>query len=139
MNEPKPIPRPLPKPDAYLPTQDFWAAANDGKLLLQYCKDTNQYQWYPKPVSIYSGSRNWEWREASGKGTLYSWTNTFSPWPGHKDRVPYLCAIVELEEGVRMVTNLVNCNADDLHDGMALQLTWDRLNDEFNYPVFEPA
>ena len=139
MNEPKPIPRPLPKPDKYLPTQDFWKAANDGKLMLQFCKDTNQYQWYPKPVSIYSGSRNWEWREASGKGKLYSWTVTFAPWPGHKDRVPYLCAIIELDEGVRIISNLVNCKAEDLSEGMEMKLAWDRLSDEFNYPVFEPA
>ena len=139
MNERKPIPRPVPKPDVYMKTADFWAAANDGKLMIQYCKVTDQYQWFPRPVSIYSGSRNWEWREASGRGTLYSWTVVTSPWPGHAERVPYLCAIVELEEGCRIVSNLVNCEAGDLADGMAVKLAWDTLSDDFQFPVFEPA
>jgi len=139
MNEPKKIPRPVPKPDVYLKTTPFWEAAKGGKLMVQYCKDTNQYQWYPRPVSIYSGSRNWEWREVSGNGKLYTWTTVTAPWPGHADRVPYLCAIVELEEGVRMVSNLINCDAADLSDGMAVKLAWDKLSEEFDFPVFEPA
>ena len=101
MSEAKKVVRPLPRPDIYLKTRPFWDAAKEHKLLLQFCKDTNQYQWYPRPVSIYSGTRNLEWREASGKGTLYTWTNTLVPWPGHEDRVPYICALVDLEEGVR--------------------------------------
>ena len=139
MSERKPIPRPVPKPDVYMETAPFWQAANEGKLMLQYCQDTGQYQWYPRPVSIYSGSRNWEWREASGKGMLYSWTVVTAPWPGHADRVPYICAIVELAEGCRMVTNLVNCEAGELKIGMDLKLAWDRLNDDFRFPVFEPS
>ena len=82
MSEAKKVVRPLPRPDIYLKTRPFWDAAKEHKLLLQFCKDTNQYQWYPRPVSIYSGTRNLEWREASGKGALYSWTNTLVPWPG---------------------------------------------------------
>jgi acyl-CoA synthetase (AMP-forming)/AMP-acid ligase II len=62
-----------------------------------------------------------------------------APWPGHADRVPYICAIVELAEGCRMVTNLVNCEAGELKIGMDLKLAWDRLNDDFRFPVFEPA
>jgi uncharacterized OB-fold protein len=138
MSDAKKITRPLPRPDAYMETGPFWQAANDGKLLIQYCKDTGQYQWFPRPVSIYTGSRNVEWREVSGNGTLYTWTIATAPWPGHQDRVPYLCAIVELDEGVRIVTNLVNCTADDLEDGMPMKLAWDRLSEDFNFPVFEP-
>src|SRR5258708_22487719 len=86
MSEAKKIARPLARPDIYMKTRPFWEAAKQHKLMLQCCKDTNQYQWFPRPVSIYSGKRNLEWREASGKGTLYTWTNTLVPWPGHEDR-----------------------------------------------------
>jgi uncharacterized OB-fold protein len=135
----KATPRPLPRPNIYTETRPFWDAAREGRLLLQYCVDTGRYQWLPRPVSVYTGSRRLEWREASGRGTLYSWTNTLAPWPGHEDRVPYLCGMVDLEEGVRIVTNLVNCKEKDLRAGMPMKLTWERLSDEFNFPVFEPA
>jgi uncharacterized OB-fold protein len=131
--------RPLPRPNAYMETEPFWAATRDGKMMLQYCLDSGRYQWQPRPVSIFTGKRNLEWREASGKATLYSWTEALAPWPGHEDRVPYMCATVELAEGVRIVTNLVNFDPKDLRDGMPLKLTWDQLSDDFAFPVFEPA
>jgi uncharacterized protein len=139
MTEPKKTPRPLPRPDIYYKTRPFWEAAQEGKLLLQYCKDTNQYQWYPRPVSIYTGKRNLEWQVASGNGSLYSWTTSLVPWPGHEDRVPYICALVDLAEGVRILVNLVNCESSQLYGGMPLRLGWEKLSDDFSVPVFEPA
>ena len=139
MAEEQKIPRPLPKPNTYMPTREFWDACHQGRLLLQYCKDSGKYQWYPRPVSLYTGKRNLEWREVKGTGTLYSWTVTFSAWPGHENRVPYICAYVELDEGVRMLCNLLNCEAAELHMGMRVHLVWERLSDQFNYPAFEPV
>ena len=143
MSEPKkaPVqtPRPLPRPDIYTKTASFWEAANQGKLLLQYCKDTGKYQWFPRSGSIYTGKRNIEWREASGRGTVYSWTLSVAPWPGHEDRVPYICAYVELEEGVRILVNLFNVKPEDIRIGMPVKLMWERLSEKFNYPAFEPA
>ena len=139
MSETQRLPRPLPRPDSYLPTRPFWDGTKSGKLLLQYCPDTGRYQWYPRPVSLYTGKRNWEWRAASGRGTLYSWTLTFSAWPGHEDRVPYLCAYVDLEERVRILCNIVNAKADALVIGMPMRLAFETLADGTRYPVFEPA
>jgi uncharacterized OB-fold protein len=139
MEEAKKTARPLPRPNIYMKTRPFWDATRKHKLLLQYCKDTGQYQWFPRPVSIYSGKRNLEWREASGRGTLYSWTNTLVPLPGHEDRTPYVCAIIDLAEGVRMLANLVNCEVSTLRDGLPVKLTWDKLSEDFNVPVFEPV
>jgi uncharacterized OB-fold protein len=130
--------RPLPKPNIYMETQPFWDAAKNGNFLVQFCKDTEKPQWPPRPVSIYTGKRNLEWRVATGKGKLYSWTNTLSPWSGHEDRVPYLCASVVLEEGVRVITNLVDCDPETLYEGMALTLVWEKLNEDFFFPCFAP-
>lgn len=138
MAEAKKASRPLPRPNIYTRTDEFWKGAKNGKLLLQYCKDTGRYQWFPRSTSIYNGRRNLEWREASGLGTLYSWTNTFVPWPGHENRVPYLCALINLEEGVRILANLINVEAAALRDGLPVKLAWEKLNDDFNLPVFEP-
>jgi uncharacterized OB-fold protein len=139
MSETKKTPRPLPKPDIYAKTRPFWEAANQGKLLLQYCKDSGKYQWYPRSGSVHTGKRNIEWREVAGRGTVYAYTVSVAPWPGHEDRVPYLCALVELQEGVRILANLVNVKPDDVRSGMPVQLVWERLSEEFNYPAFEPA
>ena len=137
--EAKRIPRPLPRPNTYMDTRPFWDAAKNGKLLIQYCKDTGKPQFFPRPVSLANGKRNLEWREASGRGTVYSYTNTFSAWPGHEDRVPYICALVELEEGVRILCNLLNVKAADVKIGMPVRLCWEKLSEDINYPAFEPA
>lgn len=139
MSESKRTSRPLPRPDIYAKTLEFWDAANENRLLLQYCKDSGKYQWFPRSGSVHTGKRNLEWREASGRGTVYSWTLSVAPWPGHEDRVPYLCAYVELEEGVRILANLLNVNGGDVRIGMPVKLVWERLSDKFNYPAFEPA
>ncbi len=131
--------RPLPRANAYVDTRPFWEAANQGKLMLQYCPIAKRHQHFPRPVSLYTGRRDLEWREASGRGTLYSWTTTFSPWPGHEERVPYICALVDLEEGVRMLANLYNCRAEALRVGAPVRLIWERLSQDYNYPAFEPV
>jgi uncharacterized OB-fold protein len=137
--EAKKIPRPLPKPGVYMDTRPFWEAAKNGKLVIQYCKDTGKPQFFPRPVSMANGRRNLEWREVSGRGTVYSYTNTYSAWPGHEDRVPYLCALVELEEGVRILCNLLNVRNEDVKIGMPVKVCYEKLSDEFNLPAFEPA
>jgi uncharacterized OB-fold protein len=135
----KKIPRPLPRIGAYMDTKPFWEAAKSGKLVIQYCRDTGKPQHFPRPVSMANGRRNLEWREVSGKGTVYSFTNTFSAWPGHEDRVPYLCALVELPEGVRMMVNLLNVKAEDVKIGMPVKVCFEKLSEEINLPAFEPA
>lgn len=139
MSEQKKIPRPLPRPNTYMNTRPFWDAVREGRFLLQYCKDSGKVQWFPRPVSLATGRRNLEWRDSAGRGTLYSYTVTYSAWPGHEDRLPYLCAYVELEEGVRILCNLLNCKPEAVKIGMPVRLAWERLSDEFSYPAFEPA
>src|SRR5258708_5858561 len=139
MSEAKKIPRPLPRPDIYMKTRPFWEAAKQHKLMLQFCKDTNQYQWFPRPVSIYSGKRNLEWREASGKGTLYTWTNTLVPWPGHEDRFPYICALVDLEEEVRFLFILVNWEASKLQGVLPVGFSGGRRGEELTVRFFDPV
>lgn len=135
----KTIPRPMPRANAYMDTKPFWAAAKEGKLVLQYCRTSKRFQFFPRPVSLYTGRRDLEWREVSGRGTLYSWTVTYAPWPGHENRVPYVCALIDLEEGVRMLANLYNCAAEDLRAGLPVRLIWEKLSEDYNYPAFEPA
>lgn len=131
--------RPVPKIGSYLDTKEFWDGARRGKLMLQFCTETKKFQHYPRPISVYTGRHTIEWREASGKGVVYSWTITRSPWPGHEARVPYICAYVDLTEGVRFLCNLVDCSEDEMAIGMPVEVRWDRLNEEIVYPDFAPA
>lgn len=137
--EAKKLARPLPKPGTYMDTQPYWDAARNGKLVIQYCRDTGKPQFFPRPVSLATGRRNLEWREVSGRGTVYSYTSTFNAWPGHEDRVPYLCALVDLEEGVRMMVNLLNVNAADVKIGMPVKVCFEKLSEDLSLPQFEPA
>jgi uncharacterized OB-fold protein len=130
--------RPAPVPGFYIDTTAFWAGARLGKLMLQYCTVTHRFQHYPRPVSVFTSKRTLEWREASGQGTLYSWTVTRSPWPGNEARVPYICAQVDLDEGVRFLCNLVDCRDEELAIGMRMTVSWDRLSDELSFPDFKP-
>src|SRR5436305_1298530 len=109
--------RPVPKPDVYVPTKPFWDGARAGKLMLQFCKDTQRFQHYPRPVSIYTGSRNLEWREVSGNGRIYACTIVRVPGPGLQGRLPLSIATVELDEGVRMIGNIIGENSEAVRVG----------------------
>jgi uncharacterized OB-fold protein len=119
-------------------SQPFWDGAAQGKFLLQYCPESGKYQFYPRPVSVQTGKRNLEWREVSGRGTVYSHTVTYrSPIPV-KGIKPYIVALVELEEGVRVMANLVGCPVDAVKIGMPVKRAWVKAGED-NFPAFEPA
>lgn len=138
MNENVKAVRPLPKIGSYIDTKEFWDGAKRGKLMLQFCTETKRFQHFPRPVSLFTGRKTVEWREASGYGTVYSWTVTRSPWPGHEQRIPYICAYVELDEGVRFLCNLVDCDENEIEIGMPVKVRWDRLTEEIEFPDFAP-
>jgi len=83
-------------------------------------------------------SEDWTWAESSGRGTVYSYTVCHrAPEPGFDP--PYVLAIVDLEEGWSMLSNVVGCDPGDVRTGMAVAVAWERLDDEIVLPVFAPA
>ncbi len=133
---PPPPSQPLPVPTEF--SAPFWEATRQQKLVIQYCPESGKYQHYPRPVSIYTGKRNIEWREVSGKGFVYAVTVTRRGPPAFRGQEPYLVATVELDEGVRLLTHIVNCKIEDARIGMRVRVCWRVLSDEFSFPVFEP-
>lgn len=127
--------RPEPKASSF--TRPFWDGAREKKLMLQYDPDSRSYQFWPRPTSVKTGRANLEWRPASGRGQLYSFTNVHVPAPGFEERVPYVVGLIELEEGVRIVANLVGVGPDDVRIGMPMRVTWEAIG-ETNYYAFEP-
>ena len=120
-------------------TLPFWDGIEAGKLMLQYDPDENVYQFYPRAGSVKTGRRNLVWREASGVGTIYSFTETYVPIAGFEERTPYLLAMVELEEGVRILANLINVSAPTISVGMPVKVAFETITDEQDYFCFEPA
>jgi uncharacterized OB-fold protein len=131
--------RPTPKPDVFVSTKPFWDGAAQGKLMLQYCRDTGQFQHYPRPVSMYTGSRNLEWREVSGKGAIYAATTVRISGPGVEGRIPLCVVTVELDEGVRIIGNILGAAPEDVAIGQRVELAWDKLGDGTPYPAFRLA
>lgn len=127
-----------PKPIQLNFSKPFWEGVKEKKFLLQYDAKAKKYQFYPRPVSVYTGEREMEWREASGKGTVYSYTISYKAPPPFKDPKPYIVATIELEEKVRVLTNVINCDTANLKIGMPVKLAWVKAG-ETDYPVFEPA
>ncbi len=129
--------RPVPRIGSYVDTQPFWDGIAAGKLVLQYCTQAKRFQHYPKPVSSYTGRRTLEWRETSGKGVIYACTVVRIPGPGLDGRLPLCVATVELDEGVRMIANIVNCTPEQMAIGKRVELAWDSLTPEQRYPAFQ--
>ncbi len=128
--------RPVPVPLNF--SKPFWDGAKQGKLMLQYCPVAKKYQFYPRPVSVYTGKRNLEWRQASGKGTVYTFTITHRPPAPFKNVPPYVVATIELEEKVRVISNVVNCAPEEVRIGMPVRVVWTKIGDEMTFPLFEP-
>ena len=128
----------VPTPD--FETRPYWDAARDGKLMIRRCRACGDAYFYPRSFCPKCWSEDVEWEEASGRATLYTWSvvhrNDLPPFP---ERVPYVAAIVDLDEGPRMMTNVEGCEFDDLRVGMALQVDFRVDSDEVTVPIFRPA
>jgi uncharacterized OB-fold protein len=122
----------------YMDTAPFWQASGQGRLLLQFCTRSGRAQFYPRPTGIHSGRRSLEWREASGRASLVAWTvDRMSPaTPGEPPRIQ---ALVDLEEGVRLLTWLVDAQPGELVAGQPLALRWVPLSDVMQWPAFALA
>lgn len=121
----------------YMDTAPFWAAAREHRLLLQYCPISGRYQFYPRPGSIFTGRRQLEWREATGKGRLAAWTvDRMAPVIHHA--LPRIQVYVDLDEGVRLLTWLVDSEPKELTPGMRVQVRWVDLEDGRRWPAFTP-
>ncbi|HTL85873.1 MAG TPA: Zn-ribbon domain-containing OB-fold protein [Acidimicrobiia bacterium] len=128
----------LPQPD--LETQPFWDACNERKFLLRHCNACGRDHYYPRPFCPTCWSDDLSWREASGNATLYTYSVVHvNDLPPFNERVPYVAAIVELDEGPRVMTNVEGVPFDELTCGMPLVLDFKEIADGVTIPVFRPA
>jgi uncharacterized protein len=129
---------PKPVPEATPETRPFWDGAAAGELRVQWCRGCSRHFFYPRPACPRCGSADVEWVRASGRATLYSYVINHRPAPGYD--APYAIAVVELEEGVRMMTNIVHTEItpENLVLDMPLRVVFERRG-EMSLPMFEPV
>lgn len=121
-------------------TRPWWEAAKDGRLLIKRCGSCGRPHFYPRIFCPYCWSNDVEWEQASGRATLYTWSVVYSnDLPPFGERVPYVAAVVDLAEGPRMMTNVVDCEFDRLRGGMDLVVDFRAQTDEISLPFFRPA
>lgn len=127
-----PVPRATPE------TRPFWDGAAAGELRVQRCRGCSRHLFYPRLACPRCGSGDVEWVRASGRATLYSYVINHRPAPGYD--APYAIAVVELEEGVRMMTNIVHTEItpENLVLDMPLRVVFEKRGD-MALPMFEPA
>lgn len=127
-----------PSPDA-LP---FWQAANRHELRLPYCLECRAFFFYPRPRCPRCGAGPVDWRRCSGRGRVYTYCIQYqTAVPGLEQAVPFVTAIIELDEGPRLMSFLVDVapNPDSVRCDMPVEVTFISLPDGQNLPVFRPA
>lgn len=132
-----PKPRPAPTPDAE--SAPYWSAAHEGRLEVQRCTRCGNHQLYPRDHCIVCRGPV-EWVRASGRGKVYSFTvirqNYARPF---RDQIPYVVALVDLEEGPRLMTNIVGCDPSEVSIDMPVEATFETVSEEAGIALFTPT
>jgi len=130
-------PRPTPAADDF--GAPFWTAAAEGRLLIQHCPACGHRQHYPRALCTECGATP-EWEEASGRGTVHTYTvirqNGAQPF---RDELPYVVAVIDLEEGPRMMSNLTGCPPDEVRIGMEVVAYAVLIGEGIALSFWEPA
>ncbi len=129
--------KPLPRPTE--DSEPYWEAANKGELRMQRCGDCDHVRFPPALLCSRCLSEKSEWVKLSGRGTVYSWIVIHqSQYPAFNDDTPFNVAIVELEEGPRLHTNIIECPNDKIQIGMAVEVVFDKVDDDATLVKFRP-
>ena len=127
-----------PRPTIDIDSKIYWDSAKNKKLMIQYSLDTKEYFLYSKQLTNTLDSKNVEWREVSGKGKIYSFTVVHAPaGSAFKDETPYIVASIELEEGARIISNIITQDIENISIGDRVKVVFEKQDDEFTIPKFE--
>jgi uncharacterized OB-fold protein len=130
-----PIPKPTPD------TRPYWEAAKQHRLMIQRCRDCGRCYFYPRPLCPHCLSRNVEWIEASGRGRLHTFVINHRPPRNFPTQGPVIIGIIELDEGPRLLSNLVGVEPDPskVKCDMRVEVVFEDITDEITLPKFRPA
>ncbi len=141
MSNPTP-PKPLPTPDPL--TKPYWDSVKAHAMQIQQCASCHKFIFYPRAVCPHCGSRDLQWTPVSGRGKIYGFTINMGRHPStaaFANDVPYVIAVVELEEGARLMTNIVGIapSPDKIKVGMDVVVQYDDVSDAITLPKFRPV
>lgn len=127
--------KPLPNPS--VDSKPFWDGLNEGRLMLQRCGNCGKVRHYPRPACDACYSMEVEWAELSGKGAVYSWTETHHPFHiGFRGDTPYILVTVDLEGGGRIQSQLLGATMADLKIGLPVEVVFQRVTEDVTLPMF---
>jgi uncharacterized OB-fold protein len=133
-------PKPLPRPELKSLTAPYWEAAKRHELIMQRCTACAGWIFYPREQCPVCFSQKLEWAPVSGRGRVYTFTIVHQPaHPGFQGETPYTYAIVQLDEGVRVPTNIVGCAPEDVRVDMPVVAVFDDVSPEWTLVMFKPA
>ena len=116
---------------------EFYRWCAQGELRFQRCEDCGRHRHVPRELCAHCASSKWVWARSSGRGMVFSWTDVVRPLhPAFAEDAPYAPVIVELDEGVRMLSRVVDCAAGELAIGMAVELVLTQVSDQVWLPYF---
>ncbi len=128
--------KPLPIVDG--DSAPFWAAAREGRLAIPRCEDCGRYHFYPRVLCPHCHSDRVAFHDVSGEGCIYSFTvHHRAAGPAFESDLPYVVALVDLDEGVRMLTNIVPGPIERVKIGARVRVRFDHATDEITLPKFD--
>ena len=124
---------PSPRPG----TVAFWEGCKRHQLLLQKCTQCETQQFYPRMICSTCSARSLDWVESSGNGTVLTWTIVRHPVSeAYADDVPYVIALIKLQEGPTMMSQIIDCDPESVQSGMRVEVSFQDWTDEISMPVF---
>lgn len=134
------FPDSMPPPLADTTTLPWWEAAAEHRLVVQRCTACGATRHPPSPVCAVCRSHESDWQEVSGDGEIYSFTIVHRPIAGDQT-LPFVIAVIALEDsgGLRMMSNIVDADPEQLEIGQPVELVWEDMSDELAIPRFRPA
>jgi uncharacterized OB-fold protein len=120
-------------------SRPYWEGLTQGELRIQHCSTCSKAVFYPRSICPHCFADQLSWIVASGKGTIYSYTVAHQAFGAFAADIPFVIAIVELEEGVRMMTRVINAPRERVAVGAAVEVTFESVGEELTLPYFRLA
>jgi uncharacterized OB-fold protein len=132
------VPLPVPRPSRE--TAPFWAAANEQRLVMPYCESCRTFFFPPSLACPSCTADRIAWAPVSGRGSVFSFTIVHRVYhPAFADKVPYVVAVIALEEGPRLISGIVELAPSDVRCDMPVEVRFDEVRDGIRIPMFAPA
>ena len=128
----------FPRPTA--DTKRYWEGCKKHEVLIQYCSGCDKYQFYPRPICTNCMNEEIEWKKSTGRGKVLSYTSVHRAISkAYAKEAPYFVALIELDEGVTMMSNIISCKFEEIKIGMRVEVIFEDWSEEIAIPKFRPV